>query len=362
MFYLKPEHKSINFKLLRLANHIAVEGAELNHIRRFVEKVPEPAAEPWYHAWTELANEQLSMAETAQAKGHKVTAREAFLRASGYFRESAFFLDHSLPAKVEAYVRSRDAFHAAIPLLDIRVQHVTVPWQGHELPGYLLLPNGPGPHPGIVFIGGADATKEEVYFIGGRRLVDRGYAVLLMDGPGQGESRLVKGHRAMPYWETLGQPAFDTLAGQTGVDAGRIGLLGISMGGYYGPRMVSSGAPYKCLAVWGSCFDVWEDLYCFYPKIRRNMHGIAHITEAEAEEFYRPFTLTDAAPKIQCPVLVAHSDADAVVSVDSATKFAAALKAPHEVIIWKGSIHCMYDRPAEAIPVIFDWLDDHLQG
>jgi dipeptidyl aminopeptidase/acylaminoacyl peptidase len=358
MFY--PNHKPINFKLRRFANHIATGGVELNQMRIFVERTPDPTPEAWYTNWKTIAEEELQQGQAALAAGHNITARDFLLRASGYFRESYFYLRHDHPGKLEEYVRSRDAFHAAMPFMDHKMEQVEIPWGGKHLPGYLAIPNKPGPVPCVVFIGGADAAKEEIYFTGGKRLVDRGFAVLMLDGPGQGEARLMRNIYACADWDTIGQALFDTVASRPEIDKDRIGLLGISMGGFYAPKAASGGAPWKCLAVWGACFDVWEDLYQFYPHIRPNMEGIANVSPAEAEAFYANFNLKDAAPGLKMPVLITHGSADSVVSKEAAVKFRDALTAPCDYYMFEGAIHCCYDIPTKVIPLIFDWLGDHL--
>ena len=57
---------------------------------------------------------------------------------------------------------------------------------------------------GLVYLNGADGTKEESWYLGGQPLVARGVAVLCIEGPGQGEppGGGVASHSALPYFRT----------------------------------------------------------------------------------------------------------------------------------------------------------------
>jgi dipeptidyl aminopeptidase/acylaminoacyl peptidase len=359
VFY--PDNHTLEHHMLRLVNEIATGGIEYNHLQRIVGEVPDPEPDPWYEAWSRLAAEEENSGEAELKKGHKDSAREFFFRAANYYRESVFYLSHDRPERVEAFTKSRDVFRRASELLDNPLKPVEIPWKDKSLPGYVGFPNRPGPYAAVAFIGGADATKEELYFMGGRRLLDRGFVVMMMDGPGQGELKHLRQVYATPDWDTLGWPIYETLSQQPDVDPDRTGVLGISMGGYHAPMVVSSGAPFRCLAVWGACFDVLEDLYLYYPPIQGQLQGISDRNDEQAREFFARFNLKEAAGKIECPVLITHGTADVVVSTQAAKKFDAALQAEHEMHLFEGSVHCMYDVPTKALPLLFDWFEDHLR-
>jgi dipeptidyl aminopeptidase/acylaminoacyl peptidase len=359
MFF--PRHIPFNFQMLRLANHIATGGAELNQLIRVAQEIPEPSADGWYASWTAIGKQELGRAEEAAQQGHFESARDYWLRASNYLRVSTFYMGSEHSEKLASNRDSRAAFAAAQPYMDHGVSNVEVKWHdGATLPGYFLERRDSRPGPVIVFIGGADASKEELYFTGGRRLVDRGYSVLLLDGPGQGEAWLDRGLRAAADWDKLGAPLFDVLSHCPNVDLNRVGLLGISMGGYYAPKIASAEPRFKCLAVWGACFDVLEDLYNFYPAIQRHLRDIAGTDEAHIRDFYSEFNLHEASRHIQCPVLITHGDQDRVVSADSAEKFAKAMGQRGELRMYQGGSHCTYNMPTVAQPPMFDWLDHHL--
>ncbi len=87
--------------------------------------------------------------------------------------------------------------------------------------------------PAVIMVPGLDSTKEELqataeYFLA------RGLATLAIDGPGQGEAEYEL--PIEPRYEKVATAAVDYLRGRDDIDAGRIGLFGVSLGGYYAAR------------------------------------------------------------------------------------------------------------------------------
>jgi hypothetical protein len=51
-------------------------------------------------------------------------------------------------------------------------------------------------------------------------------------------------------WEVPGAAILDALTAQPGIDAGRIGVWGVSLGGYYAPRLASGDPRVRACAAW----------------------------------------------------------------------------------------------------------------
>ena len=80
---------------------------------------------------------------------------------------------------------------------------------------------------------GLDSTKEELQATA-EYLLARGMATLAIDGPGQGEAEY-----DLPIkqaYEKVATAVVDYLASHPDVDGGRVGLFGVSLGGYYAAR------------------------------------------------------------------------------------------------------------------------------
>src|SRR6202000_3247836 len=102
------------------------------------------------------------------------------------------------------------------------------------------LPAAHPPAPVALGIGGADTSFEGLFLTLGRNLLARGYAVALVDLPGQGLTQAQGLH-----WEVEAEKpiaaVIDVLIQRFGAAAGRIALIGLSLGGY----LVARAAGYE---------------------------------------------------------------------------------------------------------------------
>src|SRR6202012_3634579 len=130
--------------------------------------------------------------------------------------------------------RQRNAFARALPELGIDADFFAVPYAGSELPG-VFLPAADHAAPVALVIGGADTSFEDLFLTLGRNLLDRGYAVALIDLPGQGLTQAQGLH-----WEGEAEKriaaVIDALIQRFGALPGRIALIGLSLGGYFVAR------------------------------------------------------------------------------------------------------------------------------
>jgi pimeloyl-ACP methyl ester carboxylesterase len=193
----------------------------------------------WYDAWNAAADRLAKEAEGQLARGHKVSARDNFLRASNAYRSSEFFL-HANPADPRvsrAYKRAVETYQAAIKLWPTPIEPVELPYEGTTLPGYLHRVDGSAKkRPLLLLNTGFDGSAEEMHWSGAVAAVERGYNVLVFDGPGQSGPLHRAGLPFRPDWEKVVTPVVDFALKQKGVDPKRIALQGVSMGGYLAPR------------------------------------------------------------------------------------------------------------------------------
>ena len=139
-----------------------------------------------------------------------------------------------------------------------RLEHVEIPYDGTSLPAIYVHAepaNGGGKVPAMVFFDGLDVTKEIQYFKGVADLAARGIACLIVDGPGNGESIRFRNLYLRHDTEHYATPAFDYLAARPEVDAKRIGVMAISLGGYYAPRAAAFEQRFACCLAWGAQWD-----------------------------------------------------------------------------------------------------------
>ena len=151
----------------RALAHAVYGGADFGEYMATARRVTVGDGDSWYREWTETADRVSAIAEASEAKGHKVSAREAYLRASNYYRTSYPFLYGAPvdPRLVEAFERETAAFHRAAALFDPPVEPVEIPYQGTTLPGYFYRVDDSNERR-LTLIGGSgyDSTIQEAHF------------------------------------------------------------------------------------------------------------------------------------------------------------------------------------------------------
>src|ERR1700757_5015970 len=183
-------NESFSFEALRAAGAAPYDGADLGEVLATTRLIREGDLDGWLRCWQATAERVHDLACTSLTAGHRVSARQAFLRASNYYRTAEFFRRGSPIGDrllLDLSRHSREAFGEAIELMDRPVERVAIPYDDIELPGYLFrFDDSPTPRPLIIYTNGYDSTAEESWFAIAAAALERGYHVLAYDGPGQG--------------------------------------------------------------------------------------------------------------------------------------------------------------------------------
>src|ERR1700734_812551 len=219
------------------------EGGAFGELYSTARRVMDRDVESWTAEWSGTAQRIEATAHNCLSGGHIVSAREAFLRASVYWRTGLFYLETKDARQFEMYQRHRSCFRQAAKLFNPQIEPVSIPYEnGKTLPGYFMRASADGVRrPTVMILGGGDSTCEEMYdFGGGAAAVRRGYNALLWEGPGQvGAFAADKTLTYRPDYEVPTRYAVDYVLSRTDVDPKRLALAGNSMGGYFAPRAVA---------------------------------------------------------------------------------------------------------------------------
>ena len=366
--FLFPTHP-FGTHTLRLVAQAQQGGADIFDIARAMKNVAAGDKDAWERAWLALAQKTEARAQAALASGRDRTARRYFFHANSYYRMSDVLLTIAdEPKRAERFRKAQENFRAAAKLNDAKIEVVTVRCGSDEYDGYFCHPVNPKPGkwPAVLFLGGADAYAEEIYF-GGTQMLERGWAMLLVDTPGRGSSIYLKGIKTRADYEVPGKACIDYLVSRPEVDPGRVALLGISMAGYYAPRVAAFEKRVKALVAWSGCYSVLEDLYdwCEHlqPTCQRLLGGVSH---NEARRQLKDYTMTGIAKNITCPTLITHGSEDRLMRVGGAKKLFEEIGAEDKTLkIYDdpddgGRIHCSHDYWAHNVPFMLDWLEQRL--
>ena len=361
---------------LRLAAESQNGGGDIFEIAATVKRIEPGDTEGWEREWRMLAERVEARAQAELAAGHTQAAMRHFFHANNYYRQSDLMIRGPDPRKRERFVKASGLFQEAAKLHTPPIERIEVRCGGETYDGYFCHPIGPasnnttsgntasGKWPVCFLIGGADAYAEEIFF-SGRQALERGMALFLVDTPGRGSSLYVKEIWARPDYEVPVMASIDYLVGREDVDPERIGVIGISMAGYYAPRAAAFDKRIKALVAWCGTYDLIEDALDFNP---RNLHTLSWIVgakgEADLREKLKDFTLKDVAGQITCPTLISHGKNDALMSAEGAVKLYDAIASEDkELRIWDtppGAGHCQFDAWTQAIPHMLDWLADRI--
>jgi dipeptidyl aminopeptidase/acylaminoacyl peptidase len=309
-------------------------------------------------SWRRAGQRWHELAAKAKRNGRLVTAaewaRQAFfcnrLSESQYFDECA--------EKQEAYDASLASFDLASATYGERLRSVSVPFRGFELPGLFLRPIvvPRGGVPAVLALFGADGNKEEHLWATLEPFAQRGAAALVVDGPGHGYARRKAGLGAIADYERVASACADVLSAQPEVDAGRLGIAGSSLGGYYAPRAFAADARWRACVVNSAVFNVAEGFWDPYPPIRPQLQYVAGKPDSSsARRLYETFSLEGLSP-ITRPMRVYHGAADRMIPPEQARLVCEAAGRNAELVLWPNASHNLGNVGIEAHPTIWDWL------
>lgn len=380
---------------LRAAGHAVYGGADINECFAAARTIREGDAKSWFDAWNAHAKRLRALGDTSLAAGRHVSAREAYLRASNYFRTAYCFLVGTPVDKrlIEAYRSHREAFELAAALMLPGADRIAIPYEGKTLHGYLFRAAGESePRPTLIITGGYDSTAEESYFFSGAAAVARGYTAIVFDGPGQGAALIEDGLVFRPDWEAVISRVVDFALTRPEVERAKIALMGVSFGGHLAPRAATVEKRIAALIADPGEYSLYEEFKSRMPAfiakglerndrfalmalrvalarrmryltagwgLRRGVwtHGVAN-----ALAYIRaipPYTLEGRAHTIRCPTLVCQAENDDIGV--TARMLYDKLVCQKEFIAFKAADgageHCEAGARAYFNQRVFDWLD-----
>ncbi len=346
----------------------------------------------------ELAARVQADAERSRKQGRGISAFDGFLRASNYYRTAYVFQfsDRQERELRHAYDLHRECFRQAVSLMNGAVEEVGIPYEDTTLRGYFFRSNGAAaPGPTLILNGGYDSTAEECYFWNAAAGLRRGYHCLVFDGPGQGAARIEQGLPFRPDWEAVIRPVVDWLLKRPEVDGGRIGLIGLSFGGYLALRGATGDERLAACVADPGQFSVLDILRARLPAFLANsvpeLRGVSgwllrrimrsrmqHPTAgwalrrglwahkaATLEEYLRQlddYSLAGRTDRLRCPTLICFAEDDDLAA--TARKSYDALTCEKEFLTFHRSEgagdHCEAGARLLFHQRVFDWLDARL--
>lgn len=318
--------------------------------------------EQWLEEWGGTAEEFEGIARAAEQAGRSRTAAQAWQQAAMCWHFGKYLFVDDPAAQRAAHDRTVEDFGRGLWALDPPAERVLIPYEGTQLAGYLRVPAGVQRPPIVLMLPGLDSTKEELQ-PQADRMLQRGLATLGVDGPGQGEgdvSMSSTGLPILPEYERAAAVMIDWIMQRDDLDSDRLGVYGVSLGGYYAARTVAHDERVRAavdLAGPHTFGDDWERLPSLTRGVFQHRAGVA--TPEAASQYARRLTLSGVAERIRAPFLVVHGKRDGVVTFDHAERIAA--EAPGaELAAFEDGNHGMTNRSFQARSLMADWLSEKL--
>lgn len=358
-------------------------GAEIDEVHRVGRALSARIGddEAWFAEWARMGDIVEARGRVEQKKGHTHTAAACLMRAAHYYQVGERFLQRG-PRAPEVYRKAVRSFaDGAAMLRRPRIESVEVPYGETSLPALFVHPDvevGGKPAPGMVFFDGFDITKEIQYFKGVPDLVARGIACLIVDGPGNGESIRFRNLPLIAETEKYGTAAYEYLAARKEVDPERIGVMAISLGGYYAPRAASLEPRFAACVAWGAQWDyyaVWKRRFDLLdsgalPSLSVPPEHLMWVFGVDSREAamkkLEGFRLDGIVQNMRCPFLLVHGEGDEQIPLSIAEKCFAAVGSKEKTLkVFRreegGFHHCQVDNITIGVHYMWDWLCDVLK-
>ncbi len=370
-----------------LSVNLAIEmGARMGEIEEMCAPLQEAALQPdaagtkaFRETWAKMADKLCGLAEEDEGQGRLLSAGEKYNRAATYYLTCERLQAHGAPGRSELYQRFLQTFKRGIELSRENCERVEIPYEGKHISGLLVRAEGVnGPAPILVQVNGLDSTKEMKYRVGlPAWLAKRGVSSLIIDQPGTGEALRLHNLIARYDSEHWASRVVDWLETRSDVDDKRIGLEGVSLGGYYCPRAVAFEPRFACGVVWGANHD-WRDV----QKRRLEKEGSfpvphywAHVQWVWGAKDMEAFMaiaenvhLDGVLDRIKVPFLVTHGEKDSQIPLKWAQRtYEQLVNSPkRELKIFTeregGVQHSSFDNSINAGQYIADWVAENLGG
>lgn len=314
--------------------------------------------EDWVTVCEDLGDTARAHADQALRDGHALTAWRFYRNAEAAYRVGQYGITELTEEKLRLYRKLTESFAQAARLANPPLEEVNIPYKGVNMHGWIQLPARMRPEcPIVIVIPGATGFKEETA-AEAQLMVDRGLAVLNIDGPGQGVTCYVN----HGYLEIEIEHAYSAMVDYLQADPrfGKIAISGRSTGGYYVARAAATDPRIAACVVNGGSYYPAEILNVRPWYLRK--FAILFGTDDDTMRGLMPrMTLEGLAERIECPLVIVHGERDPIFTVEGVQRLHDEARSTDKAIrIYPGAGHCANGSETEAYAGMADWLADRL--
>lgn len=323
-------------------------------------------------AFEAAARRREAKAREAEADGALVTARQNWFMAAIHYAAAQWSHDDNGEANLALNRAKRASYTRYAELADHRVEPAWVPFRGKALPGWLHLPPGyaGGRLPAVWSIPGMDGFKEASVAMYGDRWLQRGVAVLTLEGPGQYEAAVEGIPVTVDGWIEAAGAVTDWLAARAEIDPERIGVAGQSMGSYFATLAAGNEPRLRACAVTATCLEpgmhtIFEEACPTFK--RRFMYMAGYADEDAFDAFARTLTWEGHAERIRAPYLCVAGEADELCPMAHTERLIRALGGPRRLVVYQDCRHSVGNVASTNLgptpqALVADWMHARLEG
>ncbi len=397
------KEKEMNWVFKRTLEFMNEKAAEIAECLYAASRIDEENGESWIEEWSSLAARVEELGDESLSKGHNISARESYMRASNYYRTAEYGTLPSHPRFHELWEHSVDCFRKACSLFSPPIESHMVSFEDKKLPAYFWRPDdSDSTRPTLIVAGGNDSSLEELVFWAGRAAVRRGYNFFAFEHPGhRGAVHLYRECVKRADYEVPYKHAIDLLKTLPGVDE-RIAMTGYSFGGYITARVamyddrIKAIIPNPVQIDHGASDQFWGGIVKKIPTfllnwaLKRRLDrrpitkamtmyslwalGFDHESLVDlikdedaisrARSMRQEWDIKKDLHRITCPALALVGGGEGEVFEQQAKEFLSLISSEKKklhifTLEQDGSDdHCQLDNRARGNQVMFDWLDD----
>jgi dipeptidyl aminopeptidase/acylaminoacyl peptidase len=353
-----PQDARVTSAIAHWAPRFVANGVSLSDFEEVTASIA--SWDEWCRAWSARAALHEELGRAALDRGKLLSAGEHLQRAGVYYHFGKFLFVHDIPQMKAAHAKAVACRAMALPHLRPPGERVEIPYHGRWLAGILRKPAGVAGAPVVVMAMGLDSAKEEADCYE-QPFLARRMATLAFDGPGQGEAEYDFAIRG--DYEVAVAAVIDFVATRGDLDASRVGLWGVSLGGYYAPRAAAFEPRARACIALGGPFD-WVATWDTLPELTREAFRVrSHCaTAGEARQHAASLSLEGIAHQITCPIYIMNGRQDRLVRPQDAERLAREVKGPATLHMIEGGNHIATNRAYRWRSDSADWMAEQLRA
>ena len=323
-------------------------------------------------AFANTARRREAKAKAAEADGALVTARDNYFMAAIHWGSAQWSRYENDETNLAFNKSKREEYMNYVRLAAHKIEPVFIPLNGGQMPGWFHLPPNykGGRIPVVISFPGMDTYKEVFVALKGDRWLERGIAVLALDGPGQAECRVMGLTVSMENWTQVGKAAVDWLMQRPEIDPEKIGAFGNSFGSFFVTIATANEPRIKACVANSNNLEpgfhtIFEEASISYKK--RFMYMAGFTDEAKFDAFRKTLTWEGHSTKIKVPYLCVTGEHDELSPIVYSERMLKGMTNPRLFVVYQDARHAIGACPSVNMgphppTLVADWMVARLAG